>query len=238
MHYSESGKIKNSFEIAHLLKNIQKSKQLISLSFKSLPKLCLTSLLDVQQEKNILIFDEPNPALTLQKTDKRKEVEFLLKLNKLPIRFKTKLIECNTELHPSELITHFPKEIYYPQNRGYYRLRTEFIDDIYATIFLSSTVRLPSQLINISPKGLCLRLPYSLASKFQLNQIIEDIYIQLSKQRAFSISAKIKNTRIENNYKNIAIGLEIYQQKSAIEKTIQQFIFRSDNNAINTNISL
>ena len=238
MYNSEHGKIKNAFEIALLLKNIQKSKQLISVSFKSLPRLCLTSLLDVREDKQILIFDEPNPELTLQKIEKRKDIEFSLKLNKLPITFKTKFIECKTENYPDELITSFPNKIYYPQNRGYYRFRTEFIDDIATTIFLSSTVRLPSQLINISLNGLCLRLPYLLAGKFKLNQIIEDIYIQLPKQRAFSISAKIKNIRIENNYKNIAIGLEIYQQKPIIEKTIQQFIFRTDNNAMNTNVSL
>ena len=230
MFDSNRTQVINTLEIYNLLKNIQKSKQLISLSFKSLPQLCLTSLLDVQQDKQILIFDEPNPALTSTQIEKRNEVEFSLKLKKLPVIFKTNLIPNKTEKNTNELRAYFPKEIYYPQNRCYYRFRTEFIGDINTTLFLSSTMRLPCQLINISLNGLCLRLPYSLASKFKLNQLIEDIYIQLPEQRGFSVSAKIKNSRIANNYTNIDLGLEIHQQKPGIERTIQQFIFRTENN--------
>jgi len=229
MFDSNHAQVINTLEIYNLLKNIQKSKQLISLSFKSLPQLCLTSLLDVQQDNKILIFDEPNPALTSTQIEKRNEVEFSLKLEKLPIIFKTRFILNKTEKNTDELRAYFPKEIYYPQNRCYYRFRTEFIDDINITIFLSSTVRLSSQLLNISLNGLCLCLPYSLAGKFKLNQLIEDIYIQLPEQPGFSVSAKIKNSRTENNYANIALGLEIQQPKPCIEKTIQQFIFRTEN---------
>ncbi len=230
MFDSNRAQVKNTLEIYNLLKNIQKSKQLISLSFKSLPQLCLTSLLDIQQDKQILIFDEPNPALTSTQIEKRNEVEFSLKLEKLPVIFKTRLVPNKTEKTTDELQAYFPNEIYYPQNRCYYRFRTEFIDDVNTTLFLSSTIRLSSQLLNISLNGLCLRLPYSLASKFKLNQIIEDIYIQLPEQPGFSISAKIKNSRIGNNYTNIALGLEIHQPKPGIEKKIQQFIFRTENN--------
>lgn len=239
MYDASQTKIKSTYEIIHLLKNIQKSKQLISLSFKSLPNLCLTSLLEIQEEKKqILIFDEPNPAINLKRNNLKEDVECSLKLNKLPVTFKTKIITNKRKNRTSEIYTQLPKEIYYPQNRSYYRFRTEFIEDIFTTIFISPTLRLPSQLINISLNGLCLRLPYSYASKFRLQQILEDVYIELPKQNGFSISAKVKDIRIENNYNNIALGLEIHQQKSRIERSIQQFIFRTESSTVNTNISL
>ena len=59
--------------------------------------------------------------------------------------------------------------------------------------------------------------------------LIDDIYIELPNQSGFSISAKIQNTRTVKNYSNIAVGLQIQQQKSNIEKVIQQFIFRTEN---------
>ncbi|MCW9031253.1 MAG: PilZ domain-containing protein, partial [Gammaproteobacteria bacterium] len=127
------------------------------------------------------------------------------------------------------IYTLFPDEIYYPQNRNYYRFITEYIDEVKATIFLSSTKKLPCQLINLSLNGLCLRFPYSFASCFHVNQMIDDIYIELPEQNGFSVSAKVQNMRIENNYSNIAVGLEIHQHRSSIEKTIQQFIFRAEN---------
>ena len=224
MHTSNTAQVKDNIEIFNLLKNIQKSKQPISLSLKSLPQLCLTSLLEVQKDKNILIFDEPNPTLSKEQIEKRNEVEFSLKLQNLPIVFKTRLI---SNKNTNELQTYFPKEIYYPQHRGYYRFRTEFINDIETTIFLSSTSRLPGKLLDISLNGLCLRLPYSFSKKFKVNQIINDIYIQLPNQNGFSVSAKVKNSRTENNYTGISLGLEIQQQKHSIEKTIQQFIYRT-----------
>ncbi len=220
--------IKSSLEIYNLLKTIQKSRQLISLSFESLPKYCLTSLLEVHHETQVLIFDEPYPALTDKLVAAKDEAEFSLKLNGLPVNFKSRFIS-NKKKSSSDLYVPFPDEIYYPQNRQYHRFRTEFIDSISAKIYLSKTRQLSCSLINISLNGLCLRLPYSFASMFQLNQTIDDIYIELPKLKGFSIAAKIKNARIENNYSHITLGLEINERKANIEKVIQQFIFRTEN---------
>ncbi len=221
---NNSALVNNALEIFNLLKNIEKSKQLISLSFESLPQYCLTSLLEVHHDTKILIFDEPNPQPSSKLTDTKAKAKFTLKLAQLSIVFETKIISNNNELQ-----TNFPNEIYYPQNRSYYRLSTEYINDIKITVFLSSTTRLPCELLNISLDGICLRFPCSHAQLFQVNQLIDDIYIELPNQSGFSISAKVQNSRIVKNYTGIAIGLQIQQQKPNIEKVIQQFIFRTEN---------
>jgi len=214
--------VKNSLDIFNLLKKIQKSKQLIELSFESLPQYSLTSLLEVDHKQKTLVFDEPNPLPSTQLTNKKTNVKFELKLEQLPIIFETKIISTEGELY-----TNFPREIYYPQNRHYFRLSTESLD-VRATVFLSSTTRLPCELINISLNGICLRFPYSYASLFQANKVVNDIYIELPNQNGFSVSAKIQNSRIVKNYANIDIGLQVLQQKPKIEKVIQQFIFRTE----------
>ena len=228
MFNKKSEFVTNSLEIYNLLKNIQKSKQLISLSLDSLPQYSLTSLLEVNHDTKVLIFDEPNPLPNQKLLATKNEAEFSLKLEKLPIKFKTKFILNNVTNGFKNLYTPFPENIYYPQNRSFYRFRTEFVENINATIFLSLKRRLPCQLINISLNGICLRIPYSLASMFEINQFINDIYIQLPEQNGFSISAKIKNVQIVNNYTNMDIGLQIQEQTTSIEKIIQQFIFRSE----------
>jgi len=222
-----NSRLTNNLEIFNLLKRIQKSRQLISVSFKSLPQHCLTALIDVQHEEKILVFDEPNPGMSAQLVNSKNKAEFSLKLDNLPVIFNAQFITSDT--NTSHLYTSFPEEIYYPQNRHYYRFNTEFSDEITTTIFLSSKQRLPCKLVNISLDGICLLFPYAYARMFSLNQVIDDIYIQLPDESGFSISAKIQNSRIENNYKNIAIGLQIHKQLPRIEKTIQQFIFRSEN---------
>lgn len=225
---NDSNLIKNKLEIYNLLKKVQKSKQLISLSFDSLPQYCLTSLLEVHYDAEVLIFDEPNPQVSSSQIDSKKEAEFSLKLDHLPVIFKSTFILKNKNNKNDDIYTLFPKKIFYPQHRDYYRFRTEFINDIDTTIFLSATNRLPCQLINISLNGVCLRFPYSFASMFQVDQLIDDIYIKLPEQTGFSVSAKVQNTRIENNYSHIAVGLQISEQKPRIEKAIQQFIFHSE----------
>ena len=228
MFNKKSEFVTNSLEIYNLLKNIQKSKQLISLSLDSLPQYSLTSLLEVNHDTKVLIFDEPNPLPNQKLLATKNEAEFSLKLEKLPIKFKAKFILNNVTNGFKDLYTPFPENIYYPQNRSFYRFRTEFVENINATVFLSLKRRLPCQLINISLNGICLRIPYSLASMFEINQFINDIYIQLPEQNGFSISAKIKNVQIVNNYTNMDIGLQIQEQTTSIEKIIQQFIFRSE----------
>ena len=77
--------VKNKLEIFNLLKHVQKSKQLIALSFDSLPQYCLTTLLDVHHDAEILIFDEPNPKLTnkLIETKKNSKSTVFLLINLL-----------------------------------------------------------------------------------------------------------------------------------------------------------
>jgi c-di-GMP-binding flagellar brake protein YcgR len=228
MPNKQSALITNTLEIYNLLKNIEKSKQLIAISFDSLPKHCLTSLLDVRHDTKVLIFDEPHPQLSSTLLTTKKEAVFTLKLDNLPVKFKTNfLLNNNKENNFNDLYAPFPEEIHYPQKRRYYRFCTELIDEIETTIFFSAKRKLPCKLINISLNGFRLHIPFSFASMFQINQQIDDIYIQLPEQNGFSISASIKNARIENNYTSVALGLEIKQQKPAIEKIIQQFIFRS-----------
>lgn len=228
MFNNNNALIKDKLEIYNLLKNIQKSRQLISLSFDSLPQHCLTSLLEVNHDARVLAFDEPNPSLSEKLAKSKHEVTLSLKLDSIPVLFKTGLIFNHCKNLNSSLCSHFPEEIYYPQNRHYYRFNTENINKINSTVYLSATKKLPCQLINISLHGLCLRLPYSFAAMFQVKQYIDDIYIELPNQNGFSVSAKVQNTRIENNYNYIALGLQIDQQKMTIEKTIQQFIFQNE----------
>ena len=229
MFNDNSALIKDNLEVYSLLKNIQKSKQLISLSFESLPQYCLTSLIDVHHDTELLIFDEPNPRLNDKLTQTKNEITLSLKLDNVPVLFKSKLIPNSSRNIDSIQSAHFPKIIHYAQNRKYYRFNTENINEITTTVFFSSIKRLHGQLVNISLNGLCLRLPYSFAAMFPVNQHVDDIYIELPNQSGFSISAKVKNSRIEKNYNYIALGLQIQKPKISIEKTIQQFIFRSSN---------
>ncbi len=220
--------IKNPIEIYNLLKNIQKSRQIIAVSFGSNYPQSLTSLLEVNHNKKTLLLDEPNPALNSKLMALANNAQFSLKYEQLPVSFTTSLSLLNTDTD-SSLRAPFPTEIYYPQNRKFYRFSTDFVKDIDTTIFLSSEKRLTCKLMNISLNGLNLQLPYAFAKAFQSKQVINDIYIQLPKQTGFSVSAKIKNSRIVNNYNNISLGLEILEQNPAIEKSIQQFIYRSEN---------
>ena len=229
MTKQNSASIKDALEKLSLLNTIQKSNQLISLSFTSLPQHCLTSLLEVNHKQNLLLFDEPNITLNEKLLESKGEACFALKINNLPIIFKSKIKKPHKNNKENHFITFFPEEIHYPQYREHYRFQIKPNKKVSAKIFLSQTKQLSVHIINISLNGLRIQLPYSLASMFQNNQLIDDIFIELPNEKGFSVSTKIKNTRIENNYSNITLGLQILQQRQNIEKTIQRFIFREKN---------
>jgi len=225
MPNQENYLIKDKLEVFNLIKSIQKSRQLISVSFKALPKYCLTLLLDIHKDADILVFDESNPKVTTKLIENKNEAEFSLKLEQLPVIFKSELIVNNNK--PNLLYAHFPKEIYYPQNRRNYRYRTEFMDNIRTTIFLSAQKKLNCILINISLGGLCLRFPYSTTNKFHLNQLIDDIQIKFPGSKGFSVSAKIQFKHYDHSNANVALGLQINHKNASTEKAIQQFIYHS-----------
>lgn len=215
----------DKLEVFNLLKSVQKAKQTISVSFESLPQYCLTILLEVHHDAEVLIFDECNPQISTKLIENKNEAEFSLKLDNLPVEFTSELILMKAK--PHSLYAHFPKEIYYPQNRNSYRYKTEFMNDIDAIIFLPAKKRLNCSLINISANGLCLRFAHGEAPSFQVNNLINDIYIKLPSIDGFSISAKIQYKKFEHKNANVSLGLMIHNQKSSTEKAIQQFIFHA-----------
>ena len=215
----------DKLELFNLLKSVQKAKQTVSVSFKSLPKYCLTILLEVHHDAEVLIFDECNPQISTKLIENKNEAEFSLKLESLPVEFTSKLISMKEK--PHSLYAHFPKEIYYPQSRNSYRYKTEFINDINAVIFLPTKKQLNCNLINISANGLCIRFAHSSAQSFQVNSLIDDIYIKLPSIDGFSISAKIQYKKFEHKNADVSLGLMIHNQKASTEKAIQQFIFHA-----------
>ncbi len=224
--------VKSPLQIYNLLKNILKSRQMIDVSFAGLPQYCLTSLLEVDNERKVLHFDEPNPLPDYKLLENKTEARFSLRLERLPVIFKSRITCSNQKATENDLFVHFPEEIYYPQKRFFYRFDTSWISDIEATIYLANNKKIPAKLENISLNGMCLRLPYAFASLFQPGRRIEDLYIELPGQKGFSITTRVINTRIENNYHDIMLGLEIEEQKNSIEKTIQQFILRTEKSGV------
>ncbi len=221
--------LKEPFSIYTLLKNILKSRQLIDVSFPGLPQYCLTTLLAVDYDSKIIQFDQPNPQPDRKLLVSKQEARFSLKLDGLPVIFRSK-IATSIMQDGDDLHVHFPQEVFYPQQRFYYRFNTSWMSDIEATIYLAANKKIPCRLDNISINGLCLRLPYAFAALFPKGKQVDDIYISLPGQQGFSVMAKVINTRIENSYQDIVLGLQIYQQKQRTEKTIQQFILRGKKN--------
>lgn len=225
--------VKNPLEIIALLKNIQRARQLVSVSLDGLPEHALSSLLDVQMDKRVLVFDETNPSLDSDYLLSKKWLDFNLRLNGLPVSFKTRVIP---QINDNNFIyTEFPEEIYYPQYRQFYRYQTEFLEDLKATLYLSSTNRIECKLVDISLQGLSISLPVRFAPIFRENQFVNDIFIQLPTHESFSIAAIVKNIRKpQGTENNIVVGLEIHQQQKRIEKIIQQFIFRSEKEQVSS----
>ena len=215
--------IKNKLEIFNLLKNIQKSRQIISVSFDSLPHHCITLLLDIHHGAKILVFDETNPKISQKLIENKSHAEFSLKLDNLPIKFKSKLISNNYK--PDHLYAHFPEEMYYPQNRNSFRYKTEFLNGANASIQLKPGKQLDCTLVNISVHGLCLRFAHKDAPLFLISNLIKDIHIKLPHTNDFTIAAKVQFKRYETSNANMTLGLHIHEQHPSIEKTIQQFIF-------------
>lgn len=225
MNSIEKYTIKKELEIFNLLKNIQKSRQIISVSFDGLPNHCITLLLDIHHGANILVFDETNPALPPRLIENKGHAEFSLKLNNVPVKFKSKLLSNKNK--PELLYAHFPKEIYYPQNRNNFRYKTEFMDGVDAVINLDSNKKLDCTLINISANGLCIRFAHKDSTLFQVSNLINDIRIKLPHGNGFSVVAKVQFKRYETSSANTILGLHIENQQSSTEKAIQQFIFSS-----------
>lgn len=215
--------IKKKLEIFNLLKNIQKSRQNISVSFESLPNHCITLLLDIHHGAKILVFDETNPKISQKLLENKSHAEFSLKLDNLPIKFKSKLI--SNKYKPEHLYAYFPEEVYYPQNRNSFRYSTEYLNGANASINLSPNKQLSCTLVNISVHGLCLRFANKDAPLYQVSHLIKDIHIQLPHTGDFTITAKVQFKRYETSNAKMTLGLHIHDQQPRIEKAIQQFIF-------------
>lgn len=121
-------------EIAALLRQILAKKQLIRMLIKGEADVCVTSLLDVDLENNLMLLDCSPDAEQNQRALKTTHVAFETTLDKIRILFSTDgLAEGSFEGGPA-FTAPIPESLIRLQRREYYRMATPVSNPVRVTI--------------------------------------------------------------------------------------------------------
>jgi c-di-GMP-binding flagellar brake protein YcgR len=110
--------------IINLLQQVMVLPPLCSAMLTNSKKIYLTSILDVQEEQGLIIFDKLIPADGNTYLVNSRELKIVTTLNGIPLTFSLKGIAVGKSEHNVFFKAYLPERIYYPQRRSSPRIAT------------------------------------------------------------------------------------------------------------------
>lgn len=105
-------------KIASLLQQIIEAPPLCSVTAPNSTKVYFTSILEIQPEKKLLLFDRLTPAIDSRLSNKLDTLKLSTYINGVQLTFQLQDIVQENSCHPPIYKARLPVSIYYPQRRS------------------------------------------------------------------------------------------------------------------------
>lgn len=116
--------VTDSSRITTLLQQVMELPPLCSATLVNSDTIFLTSILDIQAENDLIIFDKLAPPSGNNILAKNRSLKLSTVLNGIPLSFDLKDIIIDESQSPVFYTANLPKKIYHPQRRSFLRIGT------------------------------------------------------------------------------------------------------------------
>lgn len=235
---SEAQYLKDPAQIRSILKRIQESHALLSLSLPNSKGTYSSSLINVihDDETDVVELDELTPSIGHDHFIKSREARVYAKLNGVDVRFSCHLkgIKRSDDGYLSYVID-LPRPVEYHELRSYFRVPISLASNIQVTIELEAH-HVTALISDISQGGFGAVITDSV-----VNVSIGDVYpctIQLSKKEKIECSIEIRNSRINEFTDKQHIGAQFHKLTRAQELRISNQTAQLQREMIRKNLSV
>lgn len=214
-------------EIISLLQGIQNQRQLITMVINDGAEVVVTSILDIDDKKNIVYIDcAPNPLIN-QRVIEADDIEFESALDKVQISFAASDVRnCIQDGQPA-LCMPIPKVLIRLQRREYFRVNTPAGHPVYCKIPLD-TGECAVSMVDISGGGVAL-LDEKRMLDTKIGHEYQNCQIELPENGTLKVTLRVRNMQdfsLANGKTNRRIGCEFVNMAPAMLTMVQRYIMQ------------
>ena len=218
-------------EIVALLRSIGEKNQLIRMQVHGESDVCVTSILDIDAERNTVILDRPVDTGQSRRMVAASGITFETSLDKIRILFSSNSVEECMHGSTPALKMAVPETLIRLQRREYYRMNTPVSNPVRATIPMvtdEGTANVPFPLADISCGGIAI-----MDNKLVLGDTIGKNYpgcrIDLPEIGIITVTLQIRNSldmTLLNNKLNRRLGCQFVDLSRGTLAQVQRYITR------------
>ncbi|ARU31517.1 hypothetical protein CAP31_07340 [Sulfuriferula sp. AH1] len=212
-------------EIISLLQGIQNQRQLITMLINGGAEVVVTSILDIDDKKNIVYIDcAPNPLIN-QRILESDDIEFESTLDKVRISFSaSEVSDCTQDGQPALCIA-LPTSLIRLQRREYFRVNTPVGQPVYCQIPLA-TGDYAVSVVDISGGGIAL-LDEKRVLDTKIGHEYQNCRIDLPENGSIKVTLRVRNIQdfsLANGKTNRRLGCEYANMAPAMLTMVQRYI--------------
>lgn len=214
-------------EILSLLQGIKDQHQLITMVINGGAEVVVTSILDIDDKKNLVFIDCAPSALINQRVLESDDIEFESTLDKVRISFfASRVTECTQDGQPSLCIS-VPPVLIRLQRREYFRVNTPAGQQVHCKVPLAEGFHTVS-VVDISGGGIAI-LDEKRLLETQVGHTYQNCQIDLPENGTINVTLKICNTQdfsLANGKTNRRLGCEFVQMAPGMLTMVQRYIMQ------------
>lgn len=223
--------VESQREIVALLRSIGEKNQLIRMQVHGESEVCVTSILDIDADRQIVILDRPVDTGQSRRMVAASGITFETSLDKIRILFSSNSVEECMHGDMPALKMAVPDTLIRLQRREYYRMNTPVSNPVRVTIPMvteEGTTNMPFPLADISCGGIAI-----MDNKLVLGDTIGKNYqgcrIDLPEIGIITVTLQIRNSldmTLLNNKLNRRLGCQFVDLSRGTLAQVQRYITR------------
>ncbi len=214
-------------EILSLLQGIMDQHQLTTMVINGGAEIVVTSILEVDDKNNIVIFDRAQNASLNQRILELHDIEFETTLDKVRISFfASQVKECTQDGQPA-LCINVPTVLIRLQRREYFRVNTPASQTVYCEIMLPEDAHKVS-IVDISGGGVAI-LDEKRILDTTIGKEYQNCKIDLGESGLVSVTLQVRNTQdfnLANGKTNRRLGCEFVDMAPGNLNMVQRYIMQ------------
>jgi c-di-GMP-binding flagellar brake protein YcgR len=227
--------VTNPLEVARTLRGLSSRTEMVSAFFNAGNDLLLTSVVDVQPEKNAVMLDYGSNDVLNQKILKAEKIIFVTSLDNVKVQWVSNQITADQFGGRSAFRIPFPSQVLRLQRREYYRLTTPVISPIKCRIPTGQGASVEVALADISAGGIGVVISQPLGVSFEVGAKFPGCRVDLPGigTAEFTISIQsIWEVTMKNGLKSMRAGCQFIDMRAGMQSLIQRYIIKLERERI------
>lgn len=227
--------VHNRLEIVRILRGLAHRNEMVSAFFNGGKELLLTSVIDVDADRDAAILDYGSNETLNQRILASEKIIFVTSLDQVKVQFVSHEISAATFEGRSAFRIPLPQQVLQLQRREYYRLTTPIINPLKCVVPMSDgrTVEMP--LTDIGAGGIGIMLGNPPGIELKSGEVFPGCRIDLPGVGVLEATLRVQSTfevTLKNGSRTLRSGCQFMDLRPAMQALIQRYIIKLERDRI------